>query len=280
MLDQLIDALRASASPAEKLALVPPGYTARSLRTIGEAATQPAGTVRLERLSDLADYHIAHATPASIILASRDKGEIVSVLDWHQPENIDSPADPVYGFARHRARFSLAFTPEWIAWNAVSGRAVNQTAFAEFIEENLPEVIEPDGAALLEMVRHVSGKKSIVFESARNLANGDVQITYKEDTQANGSSKGEIAMPSHIVLRLPVYKGAERATTFDVKAFLRFRVADGKLTYELKLHRPEKAVELAFVEVCAELSRCLVSADCKDCVRLGTVEKWPEEILG
>ena len=78
------------------------------------------------------------------------------------------------------------------------------------------------------------------------------------------------------MLRLPVYRGAEKATTFELKAFLRYRINDGKLSFELKLHRPEVAVDLAFDELVAGF-RSALEADVP--VYLGSVTAKPDSFF-
>lgn len=257
------------------VAAVPAGYELKSLRGYGDPEAS-AGVVAVHSLSSLVEYLARFEDGRAAVFADRVGRVIVGVIDWHA-EGADDAAP---AWARHRAIYSLEHTPEWLAWNGISGRAIAQQAFAEFIEENLPDIIEPDAATVLEVVRNLSGNRKVKFGSSRNLANGDVALQWIEETDAGAGPNQETKVPSELKLRLPVYRGAERATTYEVKAFLRYRIKDGALTFEVKLHRPEKAVDGAFDEVAAELMTSLHARDLNQlAVFRGAVTKWPADVL-
>jgi uncharacterized protein YfdQ (DUF2303 family) len=256
-------------------ASVPPGYKIESLSRF-HPATDAAGHLGLLTLACMVAYVKAQgAGPASAIFADREGKNIVAVIDWHAEAESKVP-----GWGRHRANYKLELTPEWQAWNGISGRPQPQAVFAEFVEENLPDIVEPDAATVLEVARNLSGNRKVKFGSARNLSNGDVALQWIEETEAGAGPNQETKVPSELKLKLPVFRGAERATTFEVKAFLRYRIKDGALSFEVKLHRPEKAIDLAFDEVVAALRSELSTAEVSDVpVYLGAVAKWPAEIL-
>lgn len=275
-LDPILAAAGARKIEGAPVASVPPGYKLESLRKYDDpqAAT---GTVAVHSLNSLAEYLKKHSDAASAIFAGREDRIVFGVVDWHDKDPV---AGEIPGWARHRVDYKLRFTPEWEAWTGISGRAIQQAAFAEFIEENLPDIIAPDSATVLEVVSKLTGTRKIEFGSARNLGNGDVAIMWQETTDAGSGVNQETKVPSELTLRLPVFVGAEKATTFDVKAFLRYRIKDGSLTFEVKLHRPEKAIDAAFDEVVSELRSALATAEVTDVpLYLGTVTKWPSEIL-
>jgi uncharacterized protein YfdQ (DUF2303 family) len=271
-----LHALRAFKLDGVPVAAVPPDFKLESLRKFYEFPADDAGTVAVHSLSSLADYLKRHATGASAVFASRDCALICGVIDWHA---VDGAPSERPGWARHRVEYKLEHTPEWKAWNGINGKAMSQDAFAEFLEENLPDVLEPDGASLLETASNLSGKKNTQFLSSRNLGNGDVGLVWKEETEAGGGVNGDAKVPGELLLKLPVFRGAEKATTFDVKAFLRYRIREGKLTFEVKLHRPEKAVDLAFDEVAHALRSELAARELVTPLYLAAVRQWPADIL-
>jgi uncharacterized protein YfdQ (DUF2303 family) len=271
-----LHALRAFKLDGVPVAAVPPDFKLESLRKY-EIPEEAAGTVAVHTLSSLADYLKLHAIDGSSVFASRDCALVCGVIDWHRPEESTLGSNP--GWARHRVEYKLEHTPEWKAWTGINGKAMSQDAFAEFLEENLPDIIEPAGASVLETASTLSGKRNVQFLSSRNLGNGDVGLMWKEETDAGGGVNGDTKVPAELLLKLPVYRGAEKATTFDVKAFLRYRIREGKLTFEVKLWRPEKAIELAFDEVAAALASELNARELQVPVYLGAVRQWPADIL-
>jgi uncharacterized protein YfdQ (DUF2303 family) len=271
-----LHALRAFKLDGVPVAAVPPDFKLESLRKFYEFPADDAGTVGVHTLSSLADYVSHHASANSAIFASRDCALVCGVIDWH---TAGGPPSERAGWARHRVEYKLEHTPEWKAWTGINGKAMSQDAFAEFLEENLPDIIEPAGASVLETASTLSGKRNVQFLSSRNLGNGDVGLMWKEETDAGGGVNGDTKVPAELKLKLPVYRGAEKATTFDVKAFLRYRIREGKLTFEVKLWRPEKAIELAFDEVAAALASELNARELQVPVYLGAVRQWPADIL-
>lgn len=272
-LDPVLAAAGARRIDNAPVASVPPGYTLASLRAYKQPE-EPAGTVAVHCLKSLVNYIDQHATDASAVFAAgRETRLITAVMDWHGVQEY-AP-----GWARHRAEYKLEFTPEWLAWNGISGRSIAQQAFAEFIEENLPDIMEPDAATVLEVVRNLSGNRKVKFGSSRNLANGDVALQWIEETEAGTGPNQETKVPSELKLRLPVFRGAEEETTYEVKAFLRYRIKDGALSFEVKLHRPERALDGAFDEVVASLGLMLAQDEIKVPLFRGAVTKWPAEVL-
>ena len=49
---------------------------------------------------------------------------------------------------------------EWLLWNKAHRQHMSQLSFAEFLQDNLPDVISPDGADLLDM--------SLKFEASQS----------------------------------------------------------------------------------------------------------------
>lgn len=250
-LKPMIDALRAGAVVEDKAIALPDGYKLEALERFQAEPNTARGRLSMHSIQSLASYAAAHGNAASALFSDQDKKCFTVVLDWHDQ------SEQVNGWGDHTAEYQLHHTPEWKAWNGISGRAMAQTAFAEFIEENLPDVIEPTSADLLEAILNVSGKKNITFKTAKNLTNGDTQLIWDETTETNGTTKGEASLPSKLTIKIPVYRGAEKETTFEIKAFLRYRIHEGKLAFELKLHRPEKAAEQAYLEVQEALGKLM-----------------------
>jgi len=260
------------------VASMPPGYTLASLRAYGQPE-QEAGTVAVHSLGSLVEYLDRHAINGSAVFAAGREVRLISaVIDWHGVPSTANDRRP--GWARHKAEYKLEFTPEWLAWTGISGRAIAQQAFAEFVEENLPDIVEPDAATVLEVVRNLSGNRKVKFGSSRNLANGDVALQWIEETDAGAGPNQETKVPSELKLRLPVFRGAEKCTTYEVKAFLRYRIKDGTLSFELKLHRPERALDGAFEDVVAELMSAIEARALPNLpVYRAAVAKSPAEVL-
>lgn len=237
----LLDAIR---SDIRYGALLPPGY-----KYIPEELTCPtsiAAHVECDTLQSLADYVERYESLGMVVFASM-RG-VRACLDY-------SVEFEEIGNSQHTANFAINTTPEWRAWSAISGRPMHQRSFAEFIEEHLDEIASPPAADVLTVANTLRGKRNIEWSNVADLANGDKSLVWEEKSDAK--SAGDIRVPSKITLRIPIYQGAEEETTYEVTALFRYRIADGKLTYEVKLLKTERLLKLAFERIVEQLQALL-----------------------
>lgn len=150
------------------------------------------------------------------------------------------------GWGDHRARYNAPLSPEWKAWTGMDGAHKSQVELAQFIENNLVDVVTPDGATLLEICRTLEAKKKVNFASAIRLSDGSHQFTYEEDVQGS-AQKGQLKVPEEFVIGIPVF---ENGAKWQLSVRLRFRIADGgRLTLWIELIRPHKTIEAAVAEL-------------------------------
>ena len=223
-----------------------------------EDAPSKVGTIGVESLESLVDYMKLHWNSDSAIFASSNSHNITGVIDWHCGDEV------VGGLARHQVSLPLQFSEQWKAWAKINGQSLQQKALAEFIEEYLGDIVEPDAAAVLEAVLTLSGKKSVNYKNATRLASGDVSIVWEETTESKAGQTGDLKVPSELTLRLPVYAGCEEETTFDIRTMFRFNIHDGSLTFQLKMLGIERIREMAFKAVyeslIEKLEKCKINA--------------------
>jgi len=228
------------------------------------------GNVSIDSAESLLNYVETHGSANSAVFAHASSSSITAVLDWHAQHGTAFEA----GHGLHRIQFSLEKTSAYNDWTGVSGRAMGQRVFAEFIEEHLTDIVEPNAMDVLEAATNLQGKRNVEFASGVRLANGDQQIKWVETTEAKTS--GDIKVPTQIKLRLPIYRGAEEETTFEFRTLLRYRITDGKLTFEIKMLGVEDIDALAFAAVSEAVASNLPS-DTQ--FYLGRVTAHPTEIL-
>lgn len=158
-----------------------------------------------------------------------------SVIDFAENANLSRD--------EHVVVFSPQMTPEWLAWARLSGSQKTQVELANFIEEWLDTIIEPDAADLLELIQDVSGRKSVTFQSAQRLSDGRTQLQYVEDvstTRTTPGTSGLVTIPPALKLSLPIFRG-EAHVTLD--AFLRYKIRDGgTLELTVKLQQQDSIV--------------------------------------
>lgn len=218
--------------------VVPEGYELKSLE---EFLPRP---LRLEQQVELhdAESFIAYVNGFKLPGATRlffdqEKETFAAVLDYHE---VETPS-----WCEHQASFTAKRSPEFQTWSGQNRKAMSQVDFARFLEENLPDVVEPAGAMLLEIALTFEAKKDVEFASGVRLQNGQVQFTYNEVVRGT-AQKGTIEIPDKFVLGIPIHVGGP-AYRIDVR--LRWRLNDGKVTFAYELVRPHRYVEDALKEI-------------------------------
>jgi uncharacterized protein YfdQ (DUF2303 family) len=222
----------------EPYAVVPDGYRVERLGHL--VPRRPIRTRQAVALTDVPSfvaYVSRFAEAGTLIYTDEDKLSAKAIIDHPLPEQPD--------WGQHVAMLKLKETREWAAWKSVDRKRFDQTAFAEFIENHLLDVAVPDGASLLEMVKQLDIRKSVVFESSIRLDNGQVQLTYVE-TVSGAQAKSTATIPETFVLGVAPFEGADR---YKLVARLRYRLAEGKVSLWFELLRPEDIVREAWLTV-------------------------------
>lgn len=188
----------------------------------------------------LIDYVAAYPNAGPLeAYADLDNHRFVVIIDGHD------------SWRGHRVTLQLATSPEWRAWTEISGKFLGQVEFAEFLEDHISSIAEPDGAALLDIVNTLVGTSSVTWTGGENTRDGSKRLAFAETVEARAGHKGDIELPSTLTLGLRPFMGSDR---FSVKAMLRFRMANGELHLAVKLLEPDTVLEAAFGDVRAALA--------------------------
>lgn len=200
--------------------------------------------VALTHVDSLLAYWDKHYDGSSEVYADREKRTITAVFDAHHGSTIADDDRPRW--QSHRASLTLSLSDPLKAWLAADGRLFSQVDFAEFIEEWMGFVIEPDAADLIEMAQQFQATTKATFKSGFKLVNGQRQLEYTEEV--NATVRGDaIAVPTTMTLQLPIWRGASDADEFEAR--IRYRVnhgGPGQLGIGYKLVRPADVVDAAF----------------------------------
>lgn len=234
--------------------------TVISLEKYQPAPNRKRASVQTYETASFIDYVNRHAIGGSTHLfgqASELGGSFSAILDYHgRVNNGDVPAptpnNPAWG--DHTASLSLVASPEWQRWVGKNSVYMSQEAFAEFIEDNLTDIVVPDAATILEMAQGLQGKKTVQFKSGKNLKDGSIKLEYVETIDVSGSATRRddaFVVPNKFTLALVPFVGAAGV---EIEARLRFRIGNnGALTFAYILDRPYKVIEAAFQLARAEI---------------------------
>lgn len=186
-------------------------------------------------------YIKRHFTDELEVWADDQAQSVVAVFDSHADEA---------GWGQHRLTLLLRQTVDWITWANQSGSMIKQTDFAEFIEDNIDNIVNPASADMLELAQSFQANSGVTFESSKFLDSGHRQLQYRESVEAKAGRRGQLDIPNHFELALQPYVGLD---VYRVKARFRYRINDGDLLLGYKLDRPDDVLRTAFTETVAKI---------------------------
>lgn len=190
-----------------------------------------------------------------------------AVLDYHAA--IPAPAkDAGLRQGQRHGRESIVYAPalsdEWKAWTTQAKQPMSQAAFAEWIDEHLPDLADPrhllndpdstaakfgavygggagnlfgyaDPKRMIELSSGLSVRESATVKNVVNLASGEVSIQYEtEHTDGDGKP---LSVPRRFLLSIPVFK---REAAYLVPVKLQYRKKGGNLEWSFDLFRPDR----------------------------------------
>lgn len=155
------------------------------------------------------------------LYANLEGAQLIAVFN----DDVASPSGPG-AWRDHRATLRLKRTPEWQAWRQLSGKKGGQREFAEFLEEHLDDITQPDAADLVEIARTFTASNKVTFRSGVNLTNGETRFQYDEELEGKAGATAQIDIPREFTLSLAIYEGTHAV---QVTARLRWSLRDGNL---------------------------------------------------
>lgn len=247
--DSIINAARQQAevktlANGSEVVVVPAGSTVQTLSKPPHAPLPTRLSVRrvFHDGDSFARYVGRYKQPGSQLIADIDDAKVVAVIDY--PDEVDAEfsaeAVPVAIPSReHIAEWPVRYSEAFDAWNAINAMLLPQADFLRFLEENVSEVVQPDAARILELVKDFSAVKTDKFESSKRLQNGDAALVYITETNV----KQGLEVPQKLKLLMPIYHG-EEAIAFE--AWFRYRIQNGQLLLGIEFHRIEPIKQAAF----------------------------------
>ena len=162
--------------------------------------------------------------------------------------------DGVAGWRKHVTTLELRHSAEWVDWAKIDGQMLGQVEFAEFIEDHLSSIAEPDGAQLLDICQTLQARTNVQFKQQSILANGQRQFQWEEDVEAKAGQKGDLKIPGALMLALRPFQGSE---PIAVTARFRFQIATAGLKLGVRLVERARIIEDAFAAIVGEVSEGL-----------------------
>ncbi|MBW1639273.1 DUF2303 family protein [Microbacterium resistens] len=190
------------------------------------------------------EYVNRHALPGTEVYAHTNTSKVVAVIDSHEAKFDDA------GWEQHRVSLDLEHSKQWLAWTRADGKLMEQVEFADFIDEQWNDVIDPEPARMIDIARTFQAHTNANFESGFRETSGDVKLSFVEDTKAKAGQKGDIEIPSRIQIAVRPYVGGP---IYSLWANFRYRLRGGSVLLGFKLERPELTLEAAFADIVAAI---------------------------
>lgn len=219
-------------------AVVPEGAEVEGLENFLPAPMRKRGTVTVNDVGSFVAYVNAEKTSGTRLYGSYTAPGFAAVFNDH--------AESGPGWKDYRVNYACPLSIEWKTWKAMDGKQMLQEQFAQFIENNLPDIANPPAADMLEISRSLEAKKKVNFASGIRLSNGQNELTYEEQISGT-AAKGKLIVPEEFTIGIPVLEGGIK---YAVLARLRYRIGDGgKMAMWYELVRPHKIIEDAVFAV-------------------------------
>lgn len=153
----------------------------------------------------------------------------------------------------HAAHYTCPLSLAWMTWAGIHGKAMTQREFVDFVDENMPDIVTPKAADVMELARDFNAHTEVKFASKVNAITGGVSMNYQEDTEV-GTQGGQIEAFDRLALVIPVFEGGDEV---PVDAKVQWVPKDGKLAVTVKLYRPSETKRTAFLELRREIQEKL-----------------------
>jgi uncharacterized protein YfdQ (DUF2303 family) len=210
------------------------------------------GTVKLDDGKSFIAYVERHATGDTAIYAQQRPARFVAVIDEHPATAAAGDQEP--NWRQFRAEFSPQLSPEWMTWKSHDRQPFDSTEkFAYFLEDNLPDVIEPNGAELMEVALNFRVNQDVRYSAAQRLQDGHLEVAFQNVVEGSSSTAaGKIRIPELFRIEIPVFAGVE-SHLYKVDARFRYRLKSEGLKLWFELVRPHKVLEQAFLDLWTEI---------------------------
>jgi hypothetical protein len=195
----------------------------------------------------------------------KDTVKIKCVFDYHQPGIVTSASEeraasetlPLPQWGSHVAWLALQYHPDYAALLKVNEKWMDQKAFALLVEENTHLFENPSSADMMELAQHLKAAIKVKWQSGKRLSNGEVALSYIEETQATGI-RDDLLVPEYLYINSPIYEGLQNE---QIKAAFRWRITPEKqvvfsITLLTKLQ--ERAAERSLIKKIEDATDCKI----------------------
>ena len=158
------------------------------------------------------------------------------------------------GWRQNRAVLELQHSSEWADWAKIDNQLLEQTVFAEFVEDHISSIAEPDAGRLIDIAQTLRGHVDTQWKQQKLLANGQTAFVWEERVEARAGQKGDLAIPNELTLALRPFQGSDPV---GVTARFRFRPSADGIRLGIRLVERERVLEGAFAEIVTDIDEAI-----------------------
>lgn len=201
--------------------VAPDDWTVHELENCLDSPPRVQAQMDVSCLESFIRYVNAHKEPGTIIKLKNSGGSqinAVAIIDYHNAPESPGENENFANWQDHQVHFNTRSTGSWDVWSSNNNQMLSQSKFADFIYQNKPEVIEPSGAELLEIITTLKALSKGVFKNMIDHHDGsiDMVMNVKVSTQG-GTTDRPLQLPKQIKVKLKAfYGGPELELTADL----------------------------------------------------------------
>lgn len=230
------------------------------------------GTLYIQSSQSFIDVVNRFKYENSALFLNKQNNRLEAVFDYNKPSGGEAM------FGEHRAIYDFPLSEQWQRWTQKSGEAMSQMEFAEFLSDNIVDVLPAlpreaqDGeseadANLRDLIESIGGKcagpaeirnvaNGIEFNAEQkviqgyNLDTGETQITYEERHTPGKNMGASVKVPNMFLIGIPVF---EDGGIYRLPVRLKYRLRSGAISWSFEIYREEKAIKDALVGAANEV---------------------------
>lgn len=229
------------------LAVVPKDITLHNLEQYQISRDRFRGALRTHSLPDFASYVARHTTDESKPAGFVDQDGMSATVLF----NLGTTAEPGHG--DDCATLTLKPTAAYVALQAIVGKAMNQQALAEFLEDWMPYLVAGAGEETLPMLAAINAVRRMSIKATSTQSSEVGDLSARRSAMDEIEARSLETMPTTFIFTTRPYEPLEPASIT-----LRVSVITGRDEPQLKLRWVgEEAQRESFAD---EFKRVLDSA--------------------
>ena len=185
--------------------------------------------------------------PTDYTLTTWSELGLSATLDFHAKDG----GDP--NRCQWKADHPFVFSPQFVAWTKLAnGQAMAQKQLVEALEDLAEDIVSPDQAALLSILRTLRTTAAASGETVIN-PDGTTSVSWTKES----TIKGKAEIPASIAIKIPVLKGHYVAgedgqmlqRVYEIPIRMRLAVDDGAhVLFRLSMPTAERLLEKVYAD--------------------------------